>query len=319
MAKTRFSFIRNWFLKTKIKMRQNLVVSVAMITYAHEKFIRAAIEGVLMQETNFEFDLILCDDCSPDTTPQIVQDIINNHPKGYRIKYFRQEKNIGMQPNGAFALEQCKGKYVAVCEGDDYWINPLKLQKQVDFLETNTDFVLCFHRVNELNEFNPKITNIFPNITEDRSYKIYDYILNNLTATCSMVFIKKYFKAENWFNSLPFGDLGIVLVLMKNSNKKAMVLKDIMGTYRIHSGGVHGNLQQNHSKLIEAYKQHLVFAKIIQENLLFEKIYSKYFLKKKIQTYTQLNQLYQKENLYNKVLSSKMIISLLQIKYRTLY
>jgi glycosyltransferase involved in cell wall biosynthesis len=295
------------------------LLSVAMITYKHEAYIKQAVEGVLMQETNFEFHLIISDDCSPDTTAQIVQDIIDNHPNGYRVKYFRHEKNMGMQPNGLFALQQCKGKYVAVCEGDDYWTDPLKLQKQVDFLETNNDFVLCFHKVNELNEFNSKSTNTFPNITEDHSYKIYDYILNNLTATCSMVFVKKYFKAEHWFNSLPFGDLGVVLVLMKNSNKRAMVLKDIMGTYRVHQGGVHGNLQQNPSKLIEAYRQHLVFARIIQEKLLFEKIYSKYFLKKKIQTYTQLNQLYKKENIYNKGLLNKMILSLLKMKYRILY
>ena len=105
-------------------------VSVVMITYGHEKFIREAIEGVLMQECDFEVELILANDCSPDQTDSVIQDIIKNHPKGCWIKYIRQENNIGMMPNFIFALKQCKGKYIALCEGDDYWTDPLKLQKQ---------------------------------------------------------------------------------------------------------------------------------------------------------------------------------------------
>lgn len=111
------------------------MVSVDMITYMHEAYIEQAIEGVLMQKTNFEFELVIADDCSPDNTSVIISEIINTHLKGYRIKYFHHEKNLGMKANSIFALEQCKGKYIAVCEGDDYWTDPLKLQKQVDVLE----------------------------------------------------------------------------------------------------------------------------------------------------------------------------------------
>ena len=76
---------------------KNIMVSVDMITYGHEKYIRQAIEGVLMQQTDFEVELIIADDCSPDRTKDIVEDIINNHPKGNIIKYFRHDKNLGMQ------------------------------------------------------------------------------------------------------------------------------------------------------------------------------------------------------------------------------
>lgn len=124
--------------------KKKLKVSVDMITYGHGNYIRQAIESVLMQNTNFEFDLIIADDCSPDNTREVVEDIINNHPEGYKIKYFRHEKNIGMQANGLFAADKCTGKYMAICEGDDYWTDPFKLQKQVDFLEENLDYGIVY-------------------------------------------------------------------------------------------------------------------------------------------------------------------------------
>ncbi len=124
-------------------MQLKPIVSVAMITYGHENYIRQAIEGVLMQECNFEVELILCNDCSPDKTNDIIQDILKSNAKSDRIKYFNHKKNIGMMPNFIFSLQKCSGKYIALCDGDDYWTDPFKLQKQVDFLENNPDFVLC--------------------------------------------------------------------------------------------------------------------------------------------------------------------------------
>lgn len=120
------------------------MVSVVMITYGHEKFIAEAIDGVLMQEINFPVELIIANDCSPDNTDIIIQKYIKEDPKGQIIKYFLQEKNIGMMPNFIIALHQAQGKYVAICEGDDYWTDPLKLQKQVNFLEEHEDYGLVW-------------------------------------------------------------------------------------------------------------------------------------------------------------------------------
>jgi glycosyltransferase involved in cell wall biosynthesis len=127
-------------------------LSVKMLTFKHDNYIAQAINGVLMQVTDFDFELIISDDCSPDNTEQIVKDIQNSHPKGHLIKYLRQKKNIGVLPNGLFALQQCKGKYIAFCEGDDYWTDPNKLQQQVDFLESNGDYTMTFHSVYVKNE-----------------------------------------------------------------------------------------------------------------------------------------------------------------------
>ncbi|WP_222165298.1 glycosyltransferase family 2 protein [Edaphocola aurantiacus] len=121
------------------------VVSVVMITYGHEHYIRQAIEGVLMQECNFKINLIIAEDHSPDNTAAVVKEIISSHPRGHWIEYTRHESNKGMMPNFVWALKQATGKYIAICEGDDYWTDPYKLQKQVDFLDENEDFVLCSH------------------------------------------------------------------------------------------------------------------------------------------------------------------------------
>lgn len=118
------------------------MVSVCMLTYKHEKYIAEAIEGVLMQQADFDIELIITNDTSPDNTDEIVKNIINTHPRGNWIRYFSHKINKGFLPNFIFTLQECRGKYIAFCSGDDYWVDPLKLQKQVDFLEKNPDYGL---------------------------------------------------------------------------------------------------------------------------------------------------------------------------------
>ena len=118
------------------------IVSVVMITYNHEKYIQQAVEGVLMQQTDFPIELIIADDASPDQTEKIVTTIKKKHPNGNWIKYTRHLQNKGMTENFMWALGQAQGKYIALCEGDDYWTDPYKLQKQVDFLEANEEYGL---------------------------------------------------------------------------------------------------------------------------------------------------------------------------------
>lgn len=116
-------------------------VSVCMITYNHEKFIREAIEGVLMQKTTFPFELIISEDCSPDNTRKIIMEYASKYPE--IIRPLLPEKNLGMIKNFSQTMEAAKGKYIALCEGDDYWTDPYKLQKQVDYLESHTSYVAC--------------------------------------------------------------------------------------------------------------------------------------------------------------------------------
>lgn len=122
-----------------------VLVSVTMITYNHADFIKEAIEGVLMQECNFDFELIISNDNSPDNTNDIINEIIKNHPNASKIKYYNHQKNLGILPNFLYTFEVSAGEYIAICEGDDYWIDKHKLQKQVDFLRQNPTVVFTFH------------------------------------------------------------------------------------------------------------------------------------------------------------------------------
>lgn len=224
---------------------KELMVSVKMITYKHEPYIRQAIEGVLMQQLDFEFDLIIADDCSPDNTYEIVNNIIGNHPKGYRIKYFRHGKNIGILANSIYALNQCKGKYVGICEGDDYWTDPLKLQKQVEFLENNKDFSVCGTYTQILN--NDGLSQQQQNITHE-TINHYDIVLGKSIPTLSLLFrnIKLDFRRyeENPF----FMDQYILLLLTKDGSLGAK-LSFYSAVYRYHGTGINsGNTYSKNVK-----------------------------------------------------------------------
>jgi glycosyltransferase involved in cell wall biosynthesis len=116
------------------------LVSVAMITYNHENYISQAIQGVLNQQTAFPYELVVGEDCSLDNTRQIVLDFQQRFP--HRVRAITSPRNVGGHQNAHRVVQACRGKFIAFCEGDDYWHNPQKLQVQVDFLEANPDYGL---------------------------------------------------------------------------------------------------------------------------------------------------------------------------------
>jgi len=268
-----------------------------MITYNHENYIREAIEGVLMQICNFDMELILSNDCSTDSTNTVIQDVLQNHPKASMIKHTNHKKNLGMMPNFIQTLEQCNGKYIAICEGDDYWTDPLKLQKQVDFLEGNKGYGICFHNTTQLNTFNLEKSNVIPDVKKNSVYTLEDYIKSNRTTTCSIVFKRELLGGiPSWLYKVQFGDLGLIFLVMYNSNKKGMVLKDNMGVYRIHENGIHGRFLNNNKNLINIYKQHLKFDKIIMSEFLRDPQYKRILLKNMRNTHQILANLFEEQN-----------------------
>lgn len=209
-------------------------VSVCMITYGHEKYILQAIEGVLMQQCDFEVELILANDCSPDLTDQVIQDILTNHPRSSWIKYFKHEQNLGMMPNFIDALKKCEGKYVALCDGDDYWTDSLKLQKQVDFLEANEDYVMCFHQADIL-KINGEIVGDFITKVPKKYETLEDLaIYGNCIHTPTVVFrnVIKDFPFE--FEFTPVGDYFLYMILAEKGKVKYLLNK--MAIYRFESG-----------------------------------------------------------------------------------
>ncbi len=129
-------------------------LSVCCITHNHELFIAAAIKSFLKQKTNFEYEIVIANDASTDSTHEIIEHFRKEYPK--IIRYYNHDKNIGMIPNLKLALQACSEKYIALCEGDDYWTDDYKLQEQVDFLEKHSAYVGCFHNTEERYEGDDK-------------------------------------------------------------------------------------------------------------------------------------------------------------------
>lgn len=124
------------------------LVSVKMITYNHGPYIAQAIEGVLQQKTNFRFELVIGEDCSTDRTREIVFKCEKKYPDVIRV--ITSDTNVGAKKNSYRTDKACRGRYIAFCEGDDYWTDPYKLQKQVDFLENHQDYGMVHGDAGEL-------------------------------------------------------------------------------------------------------------------------------------------------------------------------
>lgn len=217
-------------------MNNKILVSVNMISYKHEAFVKKAVEGVLMQETNFEYDLIIADDCSPDDTEQIINEIITKHPKGNIIKYYKHKKNLGILANWQFALEKCEGKYIALCEGDDFWTDPLKLQRQVDFLEKNDNFALVFHDVN-LIDANDKILKEGYVKNKERIRTSDEIVSGSLIPTCSVLFRNCINLFPKNFSKVKNGD-SFLFAILGHLGKGYFMSEIKNASYRVHEGGV---------------------------------------------------------------------------------
>ncbi|MFW6275153.1 MAG: glycosyltransferase [bacterium] len=219
----------------------NPLVSVCVQTYQHAKYIEQCLDGILMQKTSFPFEVLLGEDESTDGTREICIEYAKKHPDKIRLILHRRENviKIGGQPTGRFNLlynlKEARGKYIALCEGDDYWTDPYKLQKQVDFLEGNPEYTGVFHNVQQMNEksgINKKLK------FEGNVFDIMN-ISNAHVATCSMVFrnglIDDFIKSAN-VESYTSGDKMVYYLLAGKGKLK--YFEKSMAVYRIHYGGI---------------------------------------------------------------------------------
>ncbi len=232
-----------------------------MISYNHQDFIAKAIDSILMQKVDFEYEIIIGDDCSKDNTAAIIEQYRAKFP--LIIKPLKYEKNVGMIQNCINVLSACTGKYIAILEGDDYWTDKLKLQTQVDFLEQNDDYVMCYHDVNSLK--NNKLAKAYhwnvPDTTDQ------DYLLKNgnFIITLSVMFRNKanIVSFLTQCKTAPFGDFLIYIAATEQG--KIKYIKKNMGVYRVHDGGVWSQLGA--LKATQKYIDGLILIqKILPEN-----------------------------------------------------
>lgn len=237
------------------KESKPLMVSIKCMAYNHEKFIRETLEGFVMQKTNFRFEAIVHDDASTDGTAEIIREYAEKYPD--IIKPIYETENQYSKKDGSLSRimhEACKGKYIAFCEGDDYWIDPYKLQKQVDILEKNNSIALVYSKVNVYDELKKQfiyefgiktnfyqlleIGNSIPTLSVCIRRNIYDDYLRDIRP-----------ELKSW----KMGDYPIWLYASKNN--KIEFLDEILGVYRILPNSASHSLEIKKNLLfIESYR-----------------------------------------------------------------
>lgn len=237
-------------------------VSVLMITYNHEKFIKKAIQGVLAQQVRFTIELLICNDASTDQTDQIVQSCIQRNASMVNIISENHHKNLGMMQNFKMGLALCKGKYIALCEGDDYWTDPYKLQKQVDFLEDNPHLTGCFSDAITIDSVGNKLRDaLLPENKKQVSIVgIGDFWMPTLTVCFKSEYLQDVLQAKR-FNEVYNGDMLLYYNISQYGDFGYVQTEP--SCYREHAGGVWSTV-----KIIERYRRNLISNFIIYDILL---------------------------------------------------
>lgn len=209
-------------------------VSVWMIVYNHENYIEKALNSILNQENDFKMEIIIGEDCSTDNTREIIRQFEAKYPEIIKPIYY--SKNVGVQENFAKVMEQCKGDYIALCEGDDYWTDPKKLQKQVDFLKSNDSYAMACNSSEEIDE---KGT-VFKIASRDNSMVSLSDVLKEgwFIRTASMVFNRKAIEGgfPSFFYEAYSTDYILQIMILKQG--KCKYFPEVMSSYRHHTGGI---------------------------------------------------------------------------------
>lgn len=215
-----------------IREEQPLMVTIRCITYNHEPYIRQCLEGFVMQKTNFRFEAIVHDDASTDGTADIIREYAEKYPD--IIKPIYETENQYSKHDGSLDRimnDHTHGKYVAICEGDDYWIDPLKLQKQVDFLEGHPEYGMCYTNVDFYYQNTDKrIHNALVNLP----VSFEEHLIN----TCYLAPPTWLIKKNDYPSVKPSVDGTFAIALELFVNSKIFFLNEVTAIYRIHGGGV---------------------------------------------------------------------------------
>jgi glycosyltransferase involved in cell wall biosynthesis len=295
------------------------LVSISCITFNHEPYIRQCLDGFLAQKVDFPFEIIIYDDASTDGTVQVVEEYIEKYP-GLFKPFFNTENQYSKGIRGMnmkFNFDRCTGKYIAFCEGDDFWTDPNKLHKQVDFLEKNPNFSICctnYSEVNSNDEVNCELAWGGPRLAPVISHQtiLETYKPKILTSVFRREAIKDgmpeaFFKSFNTDNFLcaiatEYGPAGFM-----NFNS---------GSYRVHNQGVWSGqsmIKQYENQLATFNLMYEHFSKPEQKRAIEKRIYairrslSKNLFKEKMiaKSFEQLNILFKT----NKLDAAKVLIA----------
>jgi glycosyltransferase involved in cell wall biosynthesis len=240
-------------------MGNDMRVSVLVMTYNHVRFIAQALESVLMQHTNFAYEIIISEDCSTDGTREIVLEFYKQYPE--RIRLFLSEQNIRTNVVVVRGLDAAKGRYVALLDGDDYWTATDKLQKQADFLDAHPECAVCFHNATVVHEDGSRAPWNWTLPDHPAISTLEDIWLGNFIATCSTMFRRDLFgEVPGWYATLfPITDWPLHILNAEHGH--IGYLNEVMGVYRYHGGGLYSSLSEER-KLAETLR----FYKVMNRN-----------------------------------------------------
>ena len=229
-----------------------IMVSVVCDVFNHEHYLRQCLDGIVTQQTDFAFEVLIHDDASTDKSVEIIQEYVDKYPHLFKPIYQKENKfSKGISIWKDIQFPRAKGKYIAICEGDDYWTDPQKLQKQVDFMEANPEYSMCFHKVEVLSHDSNDI-GLYDHLCE-RAYSAYEIYDKWTIPTCSVLYSRNNLKLLRPKKCL-FGD--IVLFLSLANGGKLFCLDFIGGVYRRHDGGASvGWSNEKYFALYHQYKE----------------------------------------------------------------
>jgi len=217
-------------------------LSVAMITYNHERFIGQAIESILAQNVNFEYEIVIGEDRSTDGTRAVVKEFYRRHPD--RIKLLLRDRNVGAMRNFIETINACEGEYVAFLEGDDYWTATDRLQKQVDYLDTHPDRAICCGRARAVYEsgtekFEGRWDLVPP--CPAGTYTVEDTLKSSFVLLCTTVLRREFVPLfPQWLLEMKLGDWPLCAMVARHG--KVELMDEIMAAYRVHIGGTWSSL-----------------------------------------------------------------------------
>jgi glycosyltransferase involved in cell wall biosynthesis len=261
------------------------LVSILCITFKHEKYIARTLEGFLSQETDFTFEIIIHDDASPDKTQDIIREYVAK-AAGNKNVIFRpilEKKNRFTRDGDVFVTEMFKsarGKYIAFCEGDDYWSDPTKLQRQVDYMETHPEAALCFHPVRVFFENHEEPDSVFPEPEHAPKYTRTELLRRNYIQTNSVLYRKQNYDGlrasimpQDWYLHLYHAQYGTIGFINR-----------VMAAYRRHLGSAWWDTYKDYDKIwlrhgvlytgiyeamLQMYGNNAKYKKIILESLYY--------------------------------------------------
>lgn len=223
-----------------------LMVSIRCLVYNHEPYLRQCLDGFVMQQTNFRFEAIIHDDASTDGSTLIIKEYAEKYPD--IIKPIYEVENQYSKKNGTITRimdAACTGKYIAMCEGDDYWIDPLKLQKQVDFLEANPEYGMCY---TQCRYFFQNVKRLESKPWGGPSEKFDEFMRNNTVPTLTAVFRRELYQRYEMDvcpnnQSWKMGDYPMWLWMSYVSRVKYMPF--VSGVYRVLSSSASHSVDVN--------------------------------------------------------------------------